>query len=60
MTGADALAAALGKDTCDLEGMDDKLAGCLKDMQTRVKTLEQALLSGGLYFMMQCKILIFE
>lgn len=47
LTGADALAAALGKDTCDLEGMDEKLAGCLKDMQTRVKDLEQALLGGG-------------
>ena len=44
MSGGDALAAALF--TCDMDGMDEKLAGCLEDMDTRVKTLEQAVLSG--------------
>jgi len=46
VSGADALAAALGSDTCDMDGMDEKLVGCLEDMQSRVQTLEQALLSG--------------
>ena len=31
---------------CDMDNMDKKLAGCLEDMDTRVKTLEQAVLSG--------------
>lgn len=46
LSGADALAAALGGGSCDTEGMDEKLAGCLEDLGTRVNTLEQALLSG--------------
>ena len=45
LSGADALAAALG--SCDTENMDEKLAGCLDDLQDRVNTLEQALLGGG-------------
>jgi hypothetical protein len=44
LSGADALAAELSQ--CDMDGMDEKLAGCLTDMDTRVKTLEQAVLSG--------------
>ena len=31
---------------CDMDEMDEKLAGCLEDMDMRVKTLEQAVLSG--------------
>jgi len=46
MSGADALAAALGSQTCDLNGMDDALAQCLSGLDERVKTLEQAVLSG--------------
>ena len=44
MSGADALAATLFQ--CDMDDMDQKLAGCLEDMDMRVKTLEQAVLSG--------------
>ena len=44
MSGADALAEALF--SCNMDGMDENLAGCLEDMDTRVKTLEQAVLSG--------------
>ena len=44
MSGADALAAELFQ--CDMDDMDKKLAGCLEDMDMRVKTLEQAVLSG--------------
>jgi len=46
LSGADALAAALGSQTCDLNGMDDALAQCLSGLDERVKTLEQAVLSG--------------
>jgi len=46
MSGADALAEALGGGSCDTSGMDESLAGCLEDLGTRVNTLEQALLSG--------------
>ncbi len=70
LSGADALAAALGAETCDMDGMDEKvwqqnplvfltscldtsmdvyifqLAGCLEDLTSRVKMLEQAVLSG--------------
>ena len=46
MGGADALAAALGAQTCDMDGMDDKLAECLSGLDERVKTLEQTVLSG--------------
>ena len=44
MSGADALEAELFQ--CDMDEMDQKLAGCLEDMDMRVKTLEQAVLSG--------------
>ena len=42
--GADALAAQLFE--CDMDGMDEKLAGCMDNLDSRVKTLEQAVLSG--------------
>ena len=44
MSGADALEAELFQ--CDMDDMDQKLAGCLEDVDMRVKTLEQAVLSG--------------
>lgn len=44
LSGSDALAAAV--EQCDMDGMDEKLAGCLEDLSSRVKTLEQAVLSG--------------
>lgn len=44
LNGADALAASL--ETCDMDGMDEKLASCLQVQDTRLQTLEQAVLSG--------------
>ncbi len=44
MSGSDALAAQLFE--CDMEGMDEKVKGCMESMDSRVKTLEQAVLSG--------------
>ncbi len=43
-SGSDALAAELYE--CDTEGMDEKLKGCMDGMDSRVKALEQAVLSG--------------
>ena len=45
VSGSDALAAELFQ--CDMEGMDEKVKGCMESMDSRVKTLEQAILSGG-------------
>lgn len=45
MSGADALAEALGG-SCDMDGMDEQIAGCISDLSERVKVLEQAVLSG--------------
>jgi len=44
LSGAAALAAELFE--CDMDGMDEKLAGCMGSLDSRVKTLEQAVLSG--------------
>jgi hypothetical protein len=44
VSGSEELAAAL--ETCNMDGMDEKLAGCLEGHGSRIKTLEQAVLSG--------------
>lgn len=46
LSGADALEAALGGGTCDMDGMDEKLAECLSGLDDRVSTMEQAVMAG--------------
>jgi len=48
-SGADALADALGAQTCDKEGMDPKIAECLGGMETQVDDLMTAIMGpeGG-------------
>jgi len=49
MSGADALAAAVGSDTCDKEGMDEKVAECLGGLEGKVNELMTAIMGpeGG-------------
>merc|ERR1719447_388557 len=42
MSGADALSAELGQETCDKEGMDEKVAGCLEGLETKVNEMMTA------------------
>jgi len=48
VSGADALAAAVG-DTCDKEGMDEKVAECMSGLEEKVNTLMTAIMGpeGG-------------
>jgi len=45
MGGADALAEMVGE-TCDMDGMDEKLANCISGLDQKVKDLQQMLMSG--------------
>jgi len=49
MSGADALAAAMGAETCDKEGMDDKVKDCLEGLESKVNDLTTAIMGpdGG-------------
>merc|ERR1712212_281315 len=49
MSGADALSAELGQETCDKEGMDEKVAGCLEGLETKVNEMMTAIMGpdGG-------------
>ena len=44
MSGSDQLAAVVFQ--CDMDGMDDKVKGCMESMDERVSVIEQAVLSG--------------
>lgn len=44
MNGSEALAEAVFE--CQVDGMDENTASCLEGLNDRVKTLEQAVLSG--------------
>ena len=49
LSGADALADALGPTTCDKEGMDEKVAECLGGLENKVNDLMTAIMGpdGG-------------
>lgn len=49
LSGADALAAAVGSETCDKEGMDEKVAECLGGLEGKVNDLMTAIMGpdGG-------------
>jgi hypothetical protein len=48
-SGSDALASAVGMDSCDKDGMDDKVAECLGGLESKVSDLMTAIMGpdGG-------------
>merc|ERR1712012_202381 len=47
LSGADALADAVGATTCDKDGMDEKVAECLGGLDDKVNDLMTAIMGGG-------------